>query len=482
MKKVRVRYAPSPTGKLHIGGARTALFNYLFTKSKGGDFILRIEDTDLNRNIIDGEKEQIDGLEWLGIIPDFSPLKNNKIGGPYKQSERKKIYEKYFNILEKKGYIYKCYCTKEELELSRKTQIENGSKSPKYDRKCLKENIKKIINRDPVYRFKVPDNEIYSWVDGVRGEISVPSYSIGDWVVKKSNGMFTFNFVNAIDDYLMQITDVLRGEEHISNTPKQLMIFKVLNWESPNYYHLTIIVNSDGKKLSKRDETLIQFISLFKERGYLSSAIFNYLSLLGWTPNLVEEEIFSKEKLIKIFDEKRLSKSPSTFDIDKLKWTNNYYIKKLGEKELFDFLNPFLTNVNFSKKKKIQIFSLFQKQIYEGIEIKNLIKLFEENKNFNFENKDTKIISSNIEVIEKFYFFINKLDNLDWSNEKIKKIILDVGRELSKSGINLMKPLRLSITRFSSGPDLSKILEIYGRSETKKRIKEFLEHWKQKNI
>ncbi len=482
MKKVRVRYAPSPTGKLHIGGARTALFNYLFAKNKNGNFLLRIEDTDLNRNISNGEKEQIDGLEWLGIVPDFSPFKNSEIGGPYRQSERKEIYEKYFKILEKKGLIYKCYCTKEELEESRKMQINNGSKSPKYDRKCLKNNIKKIINREPSYRFKVPDNEVYSWNDGVRGKISVPSYSIGDWVLRKSDGMFTFNFVNAIDDYLMKITDVLRGEEHISNTPKQLMIFKALNWNSPNYYHLTVIVNEEGKKLSKRDESLIQFISLFKERGYLPSAIFNYLSLLGWTPNLVEEEIFSKEELIKIFDEKRLSKSPSTFNLDKLKWTNNFYIKKLNEKEIFNFLNPFLIDSNFSIEKQKKIINLFQPQIYEGIQIREMSKLFNIDNNYNFNNEEKKLINSNIDIIEKFYFLIDKLDNLYWNNEKIKELILKTGKDLSKKGKNLMKPLRLSITKFSSGPDLSKILEIYGKKETINRIKEFLKYWNQLNI
>ncbi len=467
MKKIRVRYAPSPTGKLHIGGARTALFNYLFAKHYNGEFMIRLEDTDQKRNVEGGELDQINGLEWLGITADISPLKDDG-NGPYRQSERLDIYQKYVDILLKLGMAYECYCTPEELEASRDRQLKNGSKSPKYDRKCLLNSIKKP-GATPSIRLKVPDNEEYTWDDGVRGKISVPSYAIGDWVIKKSDGMFTYNFANVIDDYLMEITDVMRGEEHIANTPKQLMLYKMFNWTPPKFYHLTIITNEDGKKLSKRDESLVQFINLFKELGYLPEAVFNFLALLGWTPK-INEEIFSKQKLIEIFDENRFSKSPSMFNIQKLKWTNNYYIKKLSEDELFNFLNPYVKDVKLSDEKKRKIFLLFQPQLNEGIEIKKLIKLFEKNVGkINTESKT--IIDENIDVLE---LFLEKIETIEWNSIEIKNEILKIGEILSKKGAKLLKPLRLSISGYESGPDLSTIIEIFGREKTKTRLLEYL--------
>lgn len=465
MSKVRTRYAPSPTGYLHIGGARTALFCFLSAKSMNGEFIIRLEDTDKIRNLSYGEKNQIDGLNWLGIIPDYFPdLSTNELG-PLRQSERLEIYDKYIRKLLEKGDAYECWCSPEELEIERQRQLKQGITSPTYNRKCL-HNPKPKKGITPSIRVKVPDDEVYEWKDGVRGMIKVPSSSIGDWVIKKSNGIPTYNFANVIDDYLMKITFVHRGEEHLANTPKQLHIYKLFGWKPPIFLHLTIITNQNGKKLSKRDGDVLQFIHLYRERGYLPAAVFNYLSLLGWSPK-GEEEIFSKNELIKIFSHERLSKSPSQFDIKKLKWINNQYIQKLQEKELNEFLSPFLVNSYLTEEQKQKIFKVFQSSLYEGKDIVDLVKLFEDD--YRLPSKYVLFIKDKIKVINSFILRIENLSN--WNKESIKSEIMLVGDELKIKGKDLLMPLRLKITGKEFGPDLSSIIEIFGKDKTLERLK-----------
>ena len=462
-KEIRTRYAPSPTGFLHIGGARTALFSYLFAKKNNGKFILRIEDTDIERNVEGGEKNQIEGLLWMGVDIDLYPGKEDEYG-PYRQSERLNIYNEYIDLLLKKGIAYKCYCTPEELEQSRLKQKAAGIPSPVYDRKCLKN--KNIVEKEEfVIRVQIPDNVSFEWNDGVRGKISIPSSSMGDWIIKKSNGQPTYNFANVVDDHLMKITHVLRGEEHITNTAKQIHLYEIFNWEKPIFSHPTIITNYEGKKLSKRDNTLMQFIHLYREEGFLPEAIFNFLALLGWSPK-TEQEFFSKEELIEKFNLEGLSRAPSKFNIDKLIWTNNYYIKKLNSKELFNFLNPFVKDLNISKEEKLKIFLLFQSQLKCGIEIKEYIKLFSENKLYNKFNLTTK----NIEVIELFESKIKKLKI--FNHENIKETINLVGKEKDVRGKELLFPIRIIVTREQKGPELAKVIEIFGKEKTLKRIVE----------
>lgn len=467
MKKRRLRYAPSPTGSLHIGGARTALFNYLLAKNSGGDFIIRTEDTDIERNIEGGELNQIENLEWLGLVIDEDAIKGGDFG-PYRQTERIHIYNKYIDELLKKEIAYECWCSSEELEKDRERQLASGIPSPRYSGKCsTNPEPKKDIT--PSIRIRVPKEEVFTWNDGVRGEISITGKDFGDWVIRKSNGIPTYNFAVVIDDHLMKITDVLRGEEHISNTAKQIHLFKQFGWNIPRFFHLSIIIGKDKKKLSKRDEKTLQFIHLYKERGYLPEAIFNFLSLLGWSTGN-EKEIFSKEELIKIFDEKRLSKAPSFFDINKLYWINNEYIKKLNEKELWDFLNPFIENENLSKEQKKLIFKTFQSQIKEGIEIIELTKLF--TMNFSVEKEPKNFAIENIEVIKEFK---NKLkSNNDWDAITIKALMMKVGEELEVKGRKLMMPIRIATTGKEHGPDIASILTIFGKEKTLQRLKEFI--------
>lgn len=465
--KRRLRYAPSPTGSLHIGGARTALFNFLLAKHSGGDFIIRTEDTDIERNIEGGELNQIENLKWLGIEIDEDAIQGGEFG-PYRQTERIDIYNKYIDKLLEKDYAYECWCTSDELEQDREKQLSSGIPSPRYSGKCST-NPKPVKGMTPSIRIRVPKEEVFKWDDGVRGEVSITGKDFGDWVIRKSNGIPTYNFAVVIDDHLMKITDVLRGEEHISNTAKQIHLFNLFNWEVPKFFHLSIIVGKDRKKLSKRDTKTLQFIHLYKERGYLPEAIFNFLSLLGWSTGN-EKEIFTKKELIKIFDETRLSKAPSFFDINKLHWTNNEYIKKLTDKELWDFLNPFVKDVKLSDEQKKLIFKTFQPQLKEGIEIIELVKLFTMNYNVDKNAKD--FAKENLEIIKMFSKKLTSHNN--WNAISIKEVMMNAGEELGVKGKKLMMPIRIASTGKEHGPDIASILTIFGKEKTLERLKEFI--------
>jgi nondiscriminating glutamyl-tRNA synthetase len=284
--EVRVRYAPSPTGHLHIGNARTALFNYLFARHHGGKFIIRIEDTDKKRNIEGGEESQLKYLKWLGMDWDESVDKGGEYG-PYRQSERNDIYETYYKQLLANGHAYKCYCTEAEIEAEREAQTERGE-TPHYSGKCRhltdeERSQYESEGRQPSIRIMVPEGKTYTFDDMVKGSVSFESEGMGDWVIIKKDGTPTYNFAVTIDDYLMKISHVLRGDDHISNTPKQLMVYEALGWEPPIFGHMTLIVNESRKKLSKRDESIIQFIEQYEELGYIPEALFNFITLLGWS-------------------------------------------------------------------------------------------------------------------------------------------------------------------------------------------------------
>ena len=310
-QKIRVRYAPSPTGDLHIGNARTALFNYLFARHHGGEFIIRIEDTDLKRNLEHGEQSQMDNLSWLGIDWDESPEKPGEYG-PYRQSERLHIYQPLIEQLLAEDKAYKCYMTEEELEQEREAQKARGE-MPHYGGQHAhltkeQEAAFEAEGRVPVIRFRVPENVVYEFDDIVKGPITFESKNIsGDWVIQKRDGMPTYNFAVAVDDHFMKITHVLRGDDHIANTPKQMMIYDAFGWEVPRFGHMTLIVNSEtNKKLSKRDGGILQFIEQYRNLGYLPEAMFNFITLLGWSP-VGEEEIFSHDQLIDLFEIGRAS-------------------------------------------------------------------------------------------------------------------------------------------------------------------------------
>lgn len=459
MKEIRTRYAPSPTGYLHIGGARTALFNYLFAKHNNGKFIFRLEDTDVSRNVEGGESSQLDNLAWLGIIPDESPLKPNEKFGKYRQSEKLDRYNEIINQLIKEDKAYIAYDSSEELEQQRKEQEAKGIISFRYDRNWLKisqeEKDKRFKNKEYSVRVSLPKNKDYAWNDLVRGKISVNTDEIGDWVIKKSDGYPTYNFAVVIDDHDMGISHVLRGEEHITNTPKQLIIYDLLNWEPPQFGHLTIITNMEGKKLSKRDLTLKQFIEDYKNDGYIPQAIFNFLALLGWTSGN-NQEIMSKEELINIFDYKRLSKSPSKFDITKMNWFSKQYMKNENNQNLINKLN-FDIHVNDEWK---EIFVDTYKQSCSNIkELQENLKIF----NLDLEplkDKSNKVIKE----------FIHQLSLVEFSIEKIQEAINKTKEITRENGKNLFMPIRLATTNLEHGPELAKSIYLFGKEKIYKRL------------
>ncbi|MBS4179696.1 glutamate--tRNA ligase [Lederbergia citrea] len=476
---IRVRYAPSPTGHLHIGNARTALFNYLFARNLGGKFLIRIEDTDLKRNIEGGEQSQLNFLKWLGIDWDESVDKDGGYG-PYRQSERIDIYKKYYDDLLERGLAYKCYCTEEELEAEREAQLARGE-MPRYSGKCAnltKEEQEQLEaeGRKPSIRFKVPKGKVYAFNDMVKSEVSFESDGIGDFVIVKKDGIPTYNFAVAIDDHLMKISHVLRGDDHISNTPKQLMIFEAFEWEPPIYGHMTLIVNESRKKLSKRDESIIQFIEQYADLGYLPEALFNFITLLGWSPE-GEEEIFSKEEFIKIFDANRLSKSPALFDKQKLAWMNNQYMKKLDLDEVVALSLPHLVKagvlsdqMNPEEEKWARgLIALYQEQMSYGAEIVELSSMFFKD-DIEYDEA-AKAVLEEEQVPEVLAAFYEEVDALEpFEADGIKKAIKAVQKSTGHKGKKLFMPIRVAVTGQTQGPELPNAIELLGKEKIKRRL------------
>ncbi|WHF27203.1 glutamate--tRNA ligase [Bacillus altitudinis] len=479
--EVRVRYAPSPTGHLHIGNARTALFNYLFARSQGGKFIIRIEDTDQKRNVEGGEESQLRHLQWLGIDWDESIDKDGGYG-PYRQSERNDIYKKYYDELLAKDLAYKCYCTAEELEEEREAQIAR-SEMPRYSGKCShlsKEEEDKLIaeGREPSIRFRVPKGEIIKFDDMVKGDISFETDGIGDFVIVKKDGTPTYNFAVAVDDHLMKMTHILRGEDHISNTPKQIMVFNAFGWDVPLFGHMTLIVNESRKKLSKRDESIIQFIEQYKNLGYLPEALFNFIALLGWSP-VGEEELFTKEQFIDIFDVNRLSKSPALFDMHKLKWVNNQYVKALDLDQVVALTLPHLQKAGKVSEQLTEeentwvrkLISLYHEQLSYGAEIVELTELFfKEQIEYNQEAKEVLAEEQVPEVMASFAGQLERLES--FTPDEIKAAIKAVQKETGHKGKKLFMPIRVAVTGQTHGPELPQSIELLGKETVLNRIKQ----------
>ncbi len=490
--KMRVRYAPSPTGHLHIGNARTALFNYLFARHNKGKFIVRIEDTDTKRNIEDGETSQLDNLRWLGIDWDEGPDVGGKYG-PYRQSERKDIYLKYIQQLLDQGLAYHSYKTEDELTAEREAQIEKGI-APHYvyeyagmsdDQIAKSQQESEAKGLTPVVRFRVP-NELYEWDDIVKGEISFEGNTVGgDFVIQKRDGMPTYNFAVVVDDHLMEISHVLRGDDHIANTPKQLMIYDALGWERPQFGHMTLIVNTEtGKKLSKRDESILQFIEQYRELGYLPDAMFNFITLLGWSP-VGEDEIFSKQELIKAFDPERLSKSPASFDAKKLEWVNNQYVKTANPDMLLDLSLHNLIEKGLVEKdptpEKIewvrQLVSLYAEQMSYTAQLAEFADIFFKEPDTLSEEAMAELADETAPVVLKA--FHDKLEQLDhFTSVQIMAVIKEIQKETKVKGRKLFMPVRIATTRSMHGPGIGESIELLGRQKTMKHIQQTLDQMK----
>ncbi|MED5242465.1 MULTISPECIES: glutamate--tRNA ligase [Priestia] len=477
--EVRVRYAPSPTGHLHIGNARTALFNYLFARNQNGKFIIRIEDTDQKRNIEGGEESQLRYLKWLGIEWDESIDVGGEYG-PYRQSERTEIYQKYTEELLEKGLAYHCYCTSEELEKEREEQQAN-SQMPRYSGKCRNLTAEQRAEleaegREPSIRFRVPSNTEIKWNDIVKDEVSFESEGIGDFVIVKKDGTPTYNYAVAIDDYLMKMTHVLRGDDHISNTPKQILVYEALGWTPPVFGHMTLIVNENRRKLSKRDESIIQFIEQYKELGYLPEALFNFITMLGWSP-VGEEEIFSKEQFIEIFDPARLSKSPALFDTSKLRWMNNQYMKQLDLDEVVALSVPHLVKAGKVEETRDaeteqwvrDLVALYQEQMSFGAEIVELTEMFFK-KEIDY-SEEAKAVLGEEQVPEVLKAFAEEISSLEeFSADEIKAATKAVQKATGQKGKKLFMPIRVATTGETHGPELPKAISLLGKETVLARL------------
>lgn len=480
MTEVRVRYAPSPTGHLHIGNARTALFNYLFAKHHGGKLVIRIEDTDVKRNVAGGEENQLTYLKWLGIEWDESVDVGGDYG-PYRQTERLDIYRKYWEELLDKGLAYRCYCTEEELELEREEQMARGE-TPRYSGKHRDLTPEQCAayeaeGRQASIRFRVPEGRTYTFDDLVKGQITFQSETSGDFVIVKKDGIPTYNFAVVLDDHLMNITHVLRGEDHVSNTPRQLMIYEAFGWEPPVFGHMTLIVGENHKKLSKRDESVIQFIEQYDDLGYLPEAMFNFITLLGWSPE-GEEEIFSKEELISIFDAKRLSRSPAVFDTNKLAHLNNHYIKNADPDRIAALAIPHLQKasrlpVELAPEQEAwakALVALYQEQMTAASDIVGLSDLFFRT-HLELDAEAAAVLSGE-QVPEVLSAFLAKVEALsDYTAENIAVLIKEVQKETGHKGKNLFMPIRVALTGQMHGRDLNQTIYLLGQDRTIDRLK-----------
>ncbi len=481
--EVRVRYAPSPTGYLHIGNARTALFNYLFARSQNGKFIIRIEDTDQSRNVEGGVENQLDYLKWLGMDWDESIDKEGEYG-PYTQMERLPIYTEHTKELLEKNLVYKCYCTEDELEAEREAQRARGE-MPRYSGKCrhLTEDQREKLEsegREPSIRFAVPRDKEYAFDDVVKERVSFESNGIGDFVIVKKNGIPTYNYAVALDDHHMKISHVLRGDDHISNTPKQLMIYEAFGWEPPKFGHMTLIVNDQKKKLSKRDKSIVQYIEQYHDLGFLPEALFNFVTLLGWSPK-GEEELFTKDQLIEIFDPSRLSTSPAVFDSQKLYWMNNQYIKQASIERVVELTLPHLIEAgrfplemtSDQKEWAKELIALYQEQLHYGREIVELTELF-----FKQEiqyNEEAMTVLNEEQIPEVMQGFLDQLNEIDeFEPAAIKGAIKATQKATGHKGKKLFMPIRVATTGETHGPELPQAIALLGREAVNARLNQVL--------
>mgnify|MGYP000848506971 CR=1 FL=1 len=470
---IRVRFPPSPTGYMHIGNVRTALFNYLYAKKYEGKFILRIEDTDKERSKKEYEDDILNGLKWLGLYWDEGP----DIGGlfgPYRQSERLDIYKSYIDKLLDEDKAYYCFCSEEEIEKDRDEALKKGL-MPKYSRRCrdLKEDeIKEKFDKGlkPVVRFKTPLKGEIKVKDNLRGELVFPLENLDDFVISRSDGIPTYNFAVVIDDALMKITDIIRGEDHLhGNTPRQILIYNALNFPLPNFIHLPMILGEDHTRLSKRHGSVS--LKDYRNEGYLPEALVNYMALLGFSPTTKEKEFFTLEELTNEFDIKNLSKSNAIFSASKLKWMNHKYIEMSDIEKLTDLIKEFIIGeYNLNDEWLRDVVRLLREHIFVLSDINNIL-----NEIFNpipLDDQKINYLKEHKNLLNEFVLSLDALN--EWNENEILNLIREVGKKLNIKGKNLYYPLRVAISHKDEGFEIYIYIYLIGKEETKKRIMEVI--------
>lgn len=482
-KELKVRFAPSPTGPFHIGGARSALFNWLLARKTGGKMVLRIEDTDRKRSSRESEENIKAALKWLGMDWDEG-VDAGGPNGPYRQTERLDIYRKYTEKLLAEGKAYYCYCTDEELEEERQALIKDG-KTPRYMGKCrnMTEDEHKALEaegRKPTIRLRVPANKTLLVKDLVRGDVEFDSNGIGDFVIVKSDGIPTYNYAVVIDDYLMGITHVIRAEEHLSNTPRQLVVYDALGFEKPVFGHISLILGKDHTKMSKRHGATS--VDQYRRLGYLPEALDNFLALLGWAPE-GEEEIFSMDEMVNLFSMDRVAKNPAVFDIDKLNWINAQYVRKLDKDAFFELAKPFMIEAEYMTGEETgeklewlkDVAYTAVTQIDYGAQIPEKIAMYFDDE-FEMENEEAAAVLHGETVplvINSLLQGLKELEVLDKAS--VKAVFKQIQKGNKLKGKDVYMPIRVALTGNQHGPELVEMIPLLGVSRSSKRILSGLE-------
>ena len=458
------RFAPSPTGYLHIGGLRTSLYSYLWARKTGGEFKLRIEDTDTARNNEEAMKAIINAFDWVGLNYDGEVLY---------QSQRTDIYKIYIDKLLENGNAYKCYMSKDELDALRASQ-EAAKQNPRYDGTWRPEDGKVLpeipAGIEPVIRIKAPTSGTIEFEDGVKGSMKFDANQVDDFVIARSNGMPTYNFVVAVDDALMEMTDVIRGDDHLSNTPKQIVVYNALGFKVPKFYHVPMINNPSGKKLSKRDGAMD--VMDYKNEGYLPEALLNFLVRLGWSNG--DQEIFSMEDMLELFDPSNINKSASAYNAEKLLWLNSEYIKAVSNDRLIEELKFFDLDLSHHSKKT-ELLDLSKQRAQTLVELKKSITdilevptSYEESGVKKFVKEDTK------DFLEKYLELLEKNKDELYNIENVEAITKPFIHDLGLKFPQLFQPIRIALTGGTQAPSVYDIIAILGFNEVSARLKEAL--------
>lgn len=470
---MRLRFAPSPTGFLHIGNARTAILNHLIAKKHGATMVLRVEDTDMERSSRESEDSILRDLKWLGIEWHEGPDAGGEFG-PYRQSQRFGIYREYSEKLLAEGKAYHCYCTQEELDESRKTSAESGSYV--YSGRCrnLTADEKKKFEaegRKPTIRFRVPDGETVAFEDGIKGRVVFQAENIGgDFIIVRSDGVPVYNYIVIIDDALMKITHVIRGEDHLSNTPKQILIARALGLPMPDYAHLALVMGDDRKKLSKRHG--ITSVDMYRREGYLPEALLNYLAMLGWAAE-GGEEIMTVDQIVAQIEIGKLAKSAAVFDFQKLRWMNGNYIRSRSLGDITDMLVPYIKEAGFDaggagRAWLERVVELVRGNCEVLSDIGRLIGMFMSDVNEPDDESDALLREEHaVQVVREAHrLFESEINEANFVSDLINKIKQGTGQK----GKNLFHPVRALLTGRLKGPELDQALPLIGFKRCRKRV------------
>ena len=478
MNNPRLRFAPSPSGFLHIGGARTALFCWLLARRHGGQFILRVEDTDAARSTQESIQAILDGMRWLGLDWDEGP----DVGGPYApyfQSQRKDIYQQHIDRLIESGDVYRCYCTKEELASKREAALAEGRK-PAYDRTCRNKTEADWPKDAPyVLRLRAPLDGQTVVPDMVRGDVVFPNSELSDQVVVRSNGDPLYNFVVVVDDSTMKVTHVVRGDDHLSNTPKQIQIYQALGYDLPEFAHLPMILGQDKKRLSKRHGATS--VTQYKDEGYFSDAMINFLARLGWSHG--DQEIFTRQQLIDSFGLEAVGKSPGVWNAEKLDWVNQEWLREKSSEELAELIAPLLEAAGFPAQpadalmaRRIGTISERAKTLLDLVDHGSWYWAAADGIEYNDAKANRKFLKQdNLALLEACLEGLSALSATAWTESEIEKVILAMSERFELKLGKVAQPLRVSITGSTRSPGIYESLRALGREKSLFRINTAIE-------